>query len=376
MSSVVDYASELIHYGSVSTLSNVDVTDCVEAHLKRLGFEVERLEYDDAAGVRKASVVGKLGSGTGGLAYFGHSDVVPVGDWVIKEHGPFDPTVKEGKLYGRGSTDMKGSVACAIAAAESLAQQKCQAPVYICVTADEEVGMMGAKQVAEESQLFREMVEHQTPAIIGEPTLLSVVHGHKGGCSLRVTSHGVAAHSSTREGLNANWAMIPFMAAIRELYQELETEEKWANHNFDPPTATLNMVVSDHMNAINITPPKTVCKVYFRAMPGIDAQGLVDRCQREAEKNNLDFEIDFMSEPMFVDPEDPFIQECLKFSPQDTSRTVSYGTDGARFRELKKMVVMGPGSIAQAHRHDEWIELEQLELGVETYAKMFSHWCF
>jgi len=111
-------------------------------------------------------------------------------------------------------------------------------------------------------------------------------------------------------------------------------------------------------------------------MPGIDAQGLVDRCQREAEKNNLDFEIDFMSEPMFVDPKDPFIQECLKFSPQDTSRTVSYGTDGARFRELKKMVVMGPGSIAQAHRHDEWIELEQLKLGVETYAKMFSHWCF
>ena len=102
------YVSELIRFDSVSSKSNVPVTDSVERTLKQMGFEIERLEYDDANGVRKASIVGKLGKGTGGMAYFGHTDVVPASPWFSNEHGPFEPTVKEGRLYGRGICDMKG----------------------------------------------------------------------------------------------------------------------------------------------------------------------------------------------------------------------------------------------------------------------------
>src|SRR5439155_9992763 len=112
------YVSELIRFDSVSSKSNVPVTDYAERALKRRGSETERLEYDDAHGVRKACVVGKLGQGTGGLAYFGHTDVVPASPWFSDEHGPFEPTIQAGRLYGRGSCDMKGSVACMLAATE------------------------------------------------------------------------------------------------------------------------------------------------------------------------------------------------------------------------------------------------------------------
>lgn len=107
----IQHLKELIHFDSVSSKSNVPITDHIERLLKQRGCEVERLEYDDKLGVRKASVVAKLGPGTGGMAYFGHTDVVPASPWFTDQHGPFEPTIKEGKLYGRGSCDMKGSVA-------------------------------------------------------------------------------------------------------------------------------------------------------------------------------------------------------------------------------------------------------------------------
>ena len=154
----IEYAKQLVSFESTSVLSNIAVTDYVEQHLKRIGFTVERLEYDDSAGVRKACVVGRKGNGNGGMAYFGHTDVVPADPWLFTDHGPFQPTVKDGRLYGRGSCDMKGSVACALAAAEKFSESDLRAPVYITCTADEEIGYGGAAQVAERSELFQEMV--------------------------------------------------------------------------------------------------------------------------------------------------------------------------------------------------------------------------
>src|SRR5262245_3862633 len=108
----LSYACRLVGFDSVSRRSNADVSDAVEHILRELGFEIERLEYDDNRSVRKVCVVGKKGPGSGGLAYFGHTDVVPADPWFSTEHGPFTPTVRDGRLYGRGACDMKGSVAC------------------------------------------------------------------------------------------------------------------------------------------------------------------------------------------------------------------------------------------------------------------------
>src|SRR5262245_18975103 len=99
----LEYASRLVSFDSVSRKSNVAVTDYAEQSLRQLGFETERLEYDDSSGVRKACVVARKGPGTGGVAYFGHTDVVPADPWFSSEHGPFQPTVTGGRLYGRGS---------------------------------------------------------------------------------------------------------------------------------------------------------------------------------------------------------------------------------------------------------------------------------
>ena len=371
----LEYAQGLVAFESTSSLSNVPVSDYVEETLTRLGFATERVEYKDADGLPKANVIGKKGSGTGGIAYFGHTDVVPADPWFSGEHGPFTPTVQEGKLFGRGSCDMKGSVACMLAAAESISPDELKEPVYITCTADEEIGYGGAAQVAERSRLFREMVEGDSRGIVGEPTLLEVVHAHKGTYGFRATSHGRAAHSSTRKGLNANLAMIPFLQEMKDIHDETASDPAWQDDRFDPPTISWNIGINDHTRAVNITPPQSVCTVYFRPMPGQDPDKLLSRTSAAAERCGVQFELLRCGRPLYVDPKSDFVDEMLKLTGRDGPRTVSYGTDGTMFGALKKLVVFGPGDIAQAHTHDEWIALDQLQRGVAMFTKLIRHWC-
>lgn len=375
MPTALDYACELIEFDSVSSKSNVPVTECVEHWLRSLHFEIERVDYVDDRGIAKANVIGKLGSGTGGMAYFGHTDVVPAVNWKFTEHGPFTPRVRDGRLYGRGSTDMKGSIACMLAAISEISKQPLTAPVYFCCTADEESGMVGAEQVQKHSELFREMVAGESRSLVGEPTGLEVVHGHKGGCGLRITSWGRAAHSSTTKGINANLKMIPFLMEMKELYEELETDPRWKNPDFDPPTMTMNLGINDSNPALNITAAQSVCVLYFRAMPGINTDPIIARIQAAAAAHGLEFSQSFRATPFFRDPQSPFVKECLEFSTSKSSHTVAYGTDAARFQELKNCVILGPGDITQAHTQDEWVRLSDLEQGTATYRKMLERWC-
>ena len=373
--SALDYAKEMVSFNSVSSLSNVDVTNAVEAMLTTLGFEVERIEYDDKFGVRKANVIAKKGVGTGGLAYFGHTDVVPADTWVFKEHGAFEPMVKEDRLYGRGSCDMKGSIACMLAAAEQFDAAGLKQPIYITCTADEEIGYGGATYVADDSVLFKEMVEHDSRGIIGEPTMLDIGHAHKGVVGFRAVSHGRAAHSSTGKGVNANMAMIPFLAELKAIHDETTNDPKWHDDHFEPPTQTWNIGINDHTRAVNITPPESVATVYFRPMPGQDADSLVERARNKAAECGIDFEVVVRGNPLSTDPNSPFVKECLEIAGQEASRTVPYGTDGGKLSALQNMIVCGPGDIAQAHTHDEWIALDQLEKGTDLYTRMIRHWC-
>lgn len=285
----LEYTSDLVAFGSISSLSNADVSDYVEKVLKRLDFDTERIEYTDAAGVPKVNVVGKKGAGTGGLAYFGHTDVVPADPWFSTEHGPFSPTVKGDRLYGRGSCDMKGSIGCVLAAAEHFQRKALRFPLYVTCTADEEVGYTGAAEVARRSELFREMVAGQACGIVGEPTELQVVYAHKGTYGFEAISRGRAAHSSTRHGLNANLAMIPFLVEMKAIHDETESDPAWQDGRFDPPTISWNIGINDHTAAVNITPPQSICTVYFRLMPGQRPEALLNRARTAAEKNGLEF---------------------------------------------------------------------------------------
>lgn len=371
----IQHLNELIRFDSVSSKSNVPITDHVERLLKQRGFEVERLEYDDKLGIRKASVVAKLGSGTGGMAYFGHTDVVPASPWFTDKHGPFEPTIKEGKLYGRGSCDMKGSVACALAAVERIRVADFKRPIYLTCTADEEIGYGGAKSVAAQSQLFREMVAGDSKGIIGEPTNLEVVYSHKGTFGFAATSVGKASHSSTKEGLNANLAMIPFLVEMKAIHDEVEADPAWRHPEFDPPTICWNIGINDHTHACNITAPQSICTVYFRPMPGQNPQLLLDRAEQAAERCGLQFEFRSGAMPLYMDPNSAFIRELLQLANRPQAKTVAYGTDGAVLTGLQTRAVLGPGSIKQAHTWDEWIELDQLERGTALYEKLIRRWC-
>lgn len=368
-------ASELIAFPSVSRSSNVDVSRAVARHLEQAGFSLEWLEYTDAQGVPKACVLGKKGPGTGGLAWFGHTDVVPADPWFDPAHGPFVPRVVDGRLYGRGSCDMKGPVACALAAAAGVSAREMTQPLYLVCTADEEIGYGGAKEVVARSRLFRELVQHQTPGIIGEPTRLQVVHSHKGTCGFQAVSHGRAAHSSTLHGLNANLAMIPFLVEMKAIHDEVLHDPAWRHPDFDPPTICWNIGVNDHTPAVNITPPQSICTVYFRPMPGQNPQRLLDRARAAAERCGLEFQLRTVGSALYTDPQSDFVQTVLRLAGQTRSGTVSFGTDGVMFHELQQLLVLGPGDIAQAHTHDEFIALEQLEAGTRLYRQLIAHYC-
>lgn len=375
MPDAIDYAMSLVEIPSVSASSNADVSDVVEKHLVTLGFEIEHQEFFDPFGVPKVNVIGKRGSGRGGLAYFSHTDVVPADTWSIKEHGAFEPTIRHGRLYGRGSCDMKGSLAAMLAAVDRIGRDETTQPVYVVCTADEEVGFHGAKYVVEHSTLYREMVDGQSRAIIGEPTELNVVHAHKGIYGFRVVARGRAAHSSTRDGVNANLQMIPFLAEMKAIHDETLADSRWLNDDFDPPWISWNIGINDHNRAVNITAPQSVCTVYFRPMPGQDADALVRRAEALAKHIGLEFVWECRGLPLSGRVDSEFVTEAVRITQCQRSRTVGYGTDGVCFTELKDILVLGPGSILQAHTDDEWISIDQLDLGANVFEQMIRRWC-
>lgn len=375
MASVVEYLTRLVGVPSVSSQSNAAVSQVVANMLVELGFQVEIDEFDDRLGVPKVNVIGKIGSGIGGLAYFAHTDVVPADTWSVVDHGPFEPTVKGDRVYGRGSCDMKGSIACMLAAMDQLRGQRFGQPIFITCTADEEVGFHGARHVVDHSQFYREMVAGQSRAIIGEPTELNVVHAHKGIFGFRAIAHGRAAHSSTREGVNANLAMIPFLAEMKAIHDQTRSDARWLNDDFDPPWISWNIGINDLDCAVNITAPVSICTVYFRPMPGQDPHELIDRARAAAERFGLEFRLECSGPPLSSDPNSSFVQETLQLAGASKSKTVCYGTDGVMFTELKQILVLGPGSIQQAHTDDEWISLDQLKQGTDLYERLVRRWC-
>jgi acetylornithine deacetylase len=369
------YAKRLIGFDSTSHLSNRRIAKYLEMKLTKHGFVVEVLEYEDENNVRKVNVVAKKGNGKGGLAYFAHSDVVPAEKWFTKKFTPFQPAIARERLYGRGACDMKGSIACMLAAAQRVSWDALKSPFYFCVTADEEVGFRGARCVAEDSSLYREMVEHKTRGIIGEPTSMEIVHAHKGSIEIIAKAKGKMAHSGSHVQDNANLKMIPFLTEMKAIFDETENESQWRNEMFDPPTLSPNILVKDNSPARNITPSRSVATVYLRAMPAINHEPLLQRIAESAQANNLKLKVIRQSEPFFVDPSSEFVQQMLQIVHKKRPYTVPYGTDGGVFTEIEEKVVCGPGSIDQAHTANEWISLEQLHRGTDLYEKMIRHWC-
>lgn len=352
-----DLTKDLIRYNTVSSNSNIEAVDFLEGLMREIDCEVERVEYMDGNGVRKANLIARKGgrspTGNRGIAFLGHIDTVPAIGW---EADAFEARIEGTKMYGRGSCDMKGSVACMVEVASRYLASDLDFPIYVVVTADEEVGCTGAKVVVEQSKMFRN--DFPRYGVVGEPTTLKVIHAHKGVIQLFVKSHGRAAHSSTGEGENANLKLIPFLAEMREIYNTLTTDTRYFNDDFEPPFSDWNITMSDGNCAANMTSPLSTCTINHRPMPGQNPQEWVERARQSAEKHGLQFEVRVWCDPMSTPHDSEIIRAALEIVGDDESLTVPYGTDGMVFGQHMELVVIGPGSILQAHTADEWIELD------------------
>ena len=363
----------LIGYNTVSPLSNVEVMDFLTETLESIDCEVERVEYRDPAGVLKVNLIGRKGpvNGERGLALLGHIDTVPAIGWSMD---PFEARIADEKMYGRGSCDMKGSVACMIEVASHYSASELKAPLYVVITADEEVGYLGAIAVAEKSQMFK---KHGFPkyGVVGEPTELHAVYAHKGTVRFTATAHGRAAHSSTGEGDNANLKLIPFLAEMRDIYHELTTNTQYFNDEFTPAFTDWNITISDGECPGNITSPLSVCCINYRPMPGDDAQEWIDRARDSAERHGLIFDLFINAPPVRTPPDAEIIQAALEITGETEPQTVAYGTDAAVFAQHMETVVIGPGSILQAHTVDEWMALDQFPQGISIFSQFVKRFC-
>lgn len=367
--------AELIAFPSVSTTSNKEISHYIRHFLESRGFQTEWLEYNDLQGVTKCCVVARKGSGSGGFAYFGHTDVVPADDWFDSSHGPWHACQREGRIYGRGACDMKGSLACFLAAADHFVNVPLRRPLYAVFTADEEIGYGGAIEVQRRSTIYRQLVAGETVGIIGEPTCLEVVYAHKGSYGFVATSRGKAAHSSTREGINANLAMIPFLQEMKAIHDECHSDRQWQDPRFDPPTISWNIGINDFTRATNITAPQSVCTVYFRPMPGQNPDSLLQRAAEAAARCGIEFQVTAKFLPFYRDPNSTFFQDLLQLCNRQTPCTVCYGTDACIFQEIKHLAIVGPGNIAQAHTQDEWISVDQLYAATDVYQRLIERYC-
>jgi acetylornithine deacetylase len=365
----VQLAKALVAIPSVTRWSNIEISDFLEGQLNAAAFEIERLEYVDANGETKVNLIAKKGAGRDGLALISHSDTVPgqEEDWPA-----FRPEVQEGRLVGRGSCDMKGPLAATIAAAADIDAGQLKRPVYIVVAADEELGGVGAQQIAAKSILFNN--NGPKHGVVAEPTRLIPVYAHKGGCQIKATAHGKAAHTSTDQGISANFLIAPFLAEMAELAKQLKTDESFMNHDFDPPTLGFNMALDDGGFPSNVTTPRTVCTLGFRPMPGDRSGDLTALITAKARQYG--FEVSSRSvKPFYISPEAGIVQTACRCTGAAKPETVPFGTDAFYLQDSLDLVILGPGNIAQAHTVGEWIEISQLEQAVAVYQQMIEQLC-
>ncbi|MFG0288188.1 MAG: M20 family metallopeptidase [Rhodopirellula sp. JB044] len=403
MLNALDNLTRLISFNSVSKNSNEPISDYVSSLLEELNFDVERTTYMDARGVLKCNLLAcrrPLSSrpkqdetqpstakdekpspknAPGGLAYFCHTDTVTADRWTGPGGDPFSAIVLDGRLYGRGACDMKGSLVAFLDAARKVPREEQTLPLWIACTADEEVGFEGARFLTENSNAYTELVAADPVSIIGEPTMLHVIHAHKGICGMQIRSQGHAAHSSTDMGVNANVAMVPMLQTLLEIHNRCLTDEALRNDAFDPPTLTWNFGVSDAMKTVNIVPDHSNAWASMRTMPGVDGKDIIEQVKQRADELGLTFTLYSGGDPMHTDAEAPFIRELCELASTyigpNSPEAVCYATDACAFGQLKRRVVCGPGSISQAHTTDEFIEIEQLESGSRFYQDAIRRWC-
>jgi acetylornithine deacetylase len=351
-------ARDLVAIDSRSFVSNLPLAERLEPELT--GFDVERLDYTDAAGVAKRVLVAHRG-GPGGIAYSGHMDTVPETGW---QDDPWSGRTANGTLHGLGSTDMKGPVAAAILAARTLPTH---VPISLLITTDEETTKAGARHIVQHSRLAR--AAKPRLILVVEPTGMIPVRGHRSHIAFTCVATGVQAHSSTGRGRNANWDLIPFLVEMKTTFERLRNDTKLQDPDYDPMFSDFNLVIENHGAAVNVTVPKATARIKFRYSAKVDPAPVLDAVQAAAKRAGIEVTEAREGFPPELPADHPMVRLCTDVVGA-AATTAPYGTDASELQALAPCVVLGPGDIAQAHTPTECVQLDALEAAVPMFMRL------
>ncbi len=366
--STTDMLERLVAFDTTSRNSNLPLTDFVRGCLD--GWGARYRETRDPAG-RRANLHVMLGpEGPGGLALSGHVDTVPV-DGQAWRSDPFRLRAQDGRLYARGTCDMKGFVASMLAAVPDLLALPLARPVHLFVTFDEEVSMEGARLLI--ADLARTGL---APAlcVVGEPSLMRPIVAHKGRLAAQATVHGRAGHSADpSRGVNAIHATAEAIGWLAAEARHRAQHGPFAD-GFDPPYTTAQVGTVGGGSILNIIPERATFAFEWRTIPGDDARAELERFRAhvarsiEPAMHAVDPDSGFVFEvsdwvPGMSLPPDHALAALVRHAAQSNgSGHVSYATEGGLYQEAGiPTIVCGPGSIEQAHAADEWIARDQLD---------------
>lgn len=357
----------LVGFDTTSRESNLALIEWVRDYLAGHGVASE-LFFDEER--RKANLFATIGpKDRGGIALSGHTDVVPVDgqDWSTD---PFALAEKNGRLYGRGTADMKSFLAVALALVPEFVGRELATPIHLALSYDEEVGCLGVRRMIAG---LEGRPDKPRLCIVGEPTEMKPVIGHKGKRSLRCHVHGYECHSAlAHEGVNAVEAAAEIVAYLKSLARRFRDEGPY-DPDFVPPYTTVHTGRISGGTALNIVPKDCRFDFEFRFLPGVDPEALVEEVVRFAStrvepemksvrpETGIQFE-ELTSFPgLAIDAEEEITQLVFALTGANATGKVSFGTEAGLYQKAGiPTVVCGPGSIDQAHKPDEFISLEQV----------------
>ncbi len=360
------FARHLVGLNTVSRNSNLELIDVVRDELKRLGVASRVTWNEDRT---KANLFATLGEGKpAGVILSGHTDTVPWDgqDWTLD---PLGAVVRDGRLYGRGSADMKGFIGLALGQAERFLASDAPFAVHFAFTYDEETGCFGVKELLAD---LRDAGIAPLACIVGEPTSMVPAIAHKGVHRWRCCVRGKEAHSSlTPQSVNAIEMAARVIGRLRDLAERLEAEEP-RHEGFDVPWSTVSVGQFHGGIADNVVPRDAEFRYEFRDLPTADvgamqaevlgyARGLEPAMKRVAPAAGFSFE-PICEVPSFLgSASDPVTRMAQRLSGEAGTTLVAFGTEAGLFKRAGiPSVVCGPGSIVQAHQPDEYVSLEQL----------------
>ena len=378
----IEMIRKLVGFPTVSRDSNLDLIDFVREYLKPYEADV-RLTFDDDK--RKANLFATLGPRqAGGIVLSGHTDVVPV-QGQAWDTDPFTLMERDGNLYGRGTSDMKGFIAVVLTLLPGFVQRGLKSPLHLAFSYDEEVGCIGVGRLIKDLAVAG--IKPQS-CIVGEPTLMKPVIAHKGKKSYRATVRGLAAHSAyAPTGVNAVEAAAEAVAYLKRMARRHRDSGPY-DRGFDVAHTTVHTGVLHGGAALNIVPHDCTFDFEFRYLPGDDPQKLFEEFkayvthtlepEMRAVYKDAGFDIQLMSQIPSLDnsAETEVVALAQGLSGNFEAGKVSYGTEGSQFQRAGiATVICGPGSIEQAHKPNEFVSIEQIAQSETFIRGLMSHVC-